>query len=149
MGEKVDFEDGDTSKRKMLFLSETVARYSYELPNAAKVEVVSTKVSGNSNAFGFSNPQIISFYENNINVGSGLNPRGYISPISSNALNYYTYKFEGSFYENGNKEVISNYKSWKLNGLRTLYYENGNKKVEKHKIKSIAINSCSYSIGCW
>lgn len=104
MGEKVDFEDGDTSKRKMLFLSETVARYSYELPNAAKVEVVSTKVSGNSNAFGFSNPQIISFYENNINVGSGLNPRGYISPISNNALNYYNFKFEGSFYENG-KEI--------------------------------------------
>lgn len=104
MGEKVDFEDGDTSKRKMIFLSETVARYSYELPNAAKVEVVSTKVSGNSNGFGFSNPQIISFYENNISVGSGLNPRGYISPISNNALNYYTYKFEGSFYENG-KEI--------------------------------------------
>jgi hypothetical protein len=104
MGEKVDFEDGDTSKRKMIFLSETVARYSYELPNAAKVEVVSTKVSGNSNGFGFSNPQIISFYENNISVGSGLNPRGFISPISNNALNYYTYKFEGSFYENG-KEI--------------------------------------------
>ena len=104
MGETVDFEDGDSSKRKMIFLSETVAKYSYEKPNAAKIEVLSTKVSGNSNGFGFSSPQIISFYDNNINVGDGLNPRGFISPISNNALYYYKYKFEGSFYENG-KEI--------------------------------------------
>jgi hypothetical protein len=37
-------------------------------------------------------------------VGSGLNPRGFISPIASNALNFYKYKFEGSFFENG-KEI--------------------------------------------
>ena len=30
MGEKVDFEDGDTSKRKMIFLSETMANYSVD-----------------------------------------------------------------------------------------------------------------------
>lgn len=103
-GEKVDFEDGDTSKRKMLFLSETVARYSVEKPNDAKVEVVSTRVSGNSDGFGFSSPQIISFYENIISVGRGLNPRGFISPIANNALTYYKYKFEGTFFENG-KEI--------------------------------------------
>lgn len=109
MGEVVDFEDGegesidmkkgDTSKRKMIFLSETIANYSVE-GDKKKIEVVSTKVSGNSNSFGFSNPQIISFYENIIPVG-GLNPRGFISPIASNALHYYRYKYEGTFYENG------------------------------------------------
>ena len=103
-GQKVDFEDGDTSKKKMIFLSETVARYSVDEPNDAKVEVLSTRVSGNSNGFGFSNPQIISFYENIVQIGSGLNPRGFISPISNNALNYYKYKFEGTFFENG-KEI--------------------------------------------
>ncbi len=103
-GEKVDFEDGDTSKRKMLFLSESVARYSVEEPNEKKVEVLSTRVSGNSDGFGFSNPQIISFYENIITVGRNLNPRGFISPISNNALNFYKYKFEGTFFENG-KEI--------------------------------------------
>ena len=100
MGDKVDFEDGDTSKRKMIFLSETVANYSVE-DSKRKVEVVSTKVSGRSDGFGFSSPQIVSFYENIISVGRGLNPRGFISPISNNALNYYKYKFEGTFYENG------------------------------------------------
>lgn len=103
-GEKVDFEDGDTSKRKMLFLSETVAKYSVEKPNDAKVEVISTRVSGNSDGFGFSSPQIFSFYENIVSIGRGLNPRGFISPIANNALNFYKYKFEGTFFENG-KEI--------------------------------------------
>ncbi|MBW0178037.1 DUF5686 and carboxypeptidase regulatory-like domain-containing protein [Sediminibacterium sp.] len=100
-GQKVDFEDGDSSKRKMLFLSETIAKYSVEEPNKEKIEVLSTKVSGRSNAFGFSSPQIISFYNNTIQVGEDLNPRGFISPIASGALSFYRYKFEGTFYENG------------------------------------------------
>jgi len=32
LGKKVDFEDGDTSKRKMIFLSETIAKYSVQVP---------------------------------------------------------------------------------------------------------------------
>jgi hypothetical protein len=100
LGQKVDFEDGDTSKRKMLFLSETIAKYSVEEPDNRKVEVISTKVSGRSDGFGFSNPQFISFYENTLSLGRGLNPRGFISPIANNALNYYRYKLEGTFFEN-------------------------------------------------
>lgn len=100
-GQKVDFEDGDTSKRKMIFLSETVARYSVQEPDQRKVEVISTKVSGRSDGFGLGSPQIISFYDNIINVGNSLNPRGFISPIADNALNYYRYKFEGTYFEFG------------------------------------------------
>lgn len=101
MGKAVDFEDGDTSKKKMIFLSESVAKYSFEEPNKKKIDVISTKVSGKSDGFGFSNPQIISFYENIISIGRSLNPRGFISPIANSALNFYRYKFEGSFFENG------------------------------------------------
>lgn len=101
LGFDVDFEDADTSKKKMLFLSETVARYSVQPPDKSKIEVVSTKVSGNSDAYGLSFPQIISFYNNNISIGTNLNPRGFISPIADKALNYYDYKFEGSYFENG------------------------------------------------
>jgi hypothetical protein len=104
MGRKVDFEDGDTSKKKMIFLSETIAKYSVLEPGKEKVEVLSTKVSGRSGAFGLSDPQIISFYENNISIGENLNPRGFISPIANGAIGFYKYKFEGTFYENG-KEV--------------------------------------------
>jgi hypothetical protein len=101
LGQKVDFEDGDTSQRKMIFLSETVARYSVQGPETQKVEVLSTKVSGRSGGFGLSDPQIISFYDNNISVGDALNPRGFVSPIAGGALAFYRYKLEGSFYESG------------------------------------------------
>ena len=99
-GNTVDFEDGDTSKRKIIFLSESVAKYSVDGKNKRKIEVISTRVSGSSDGFGLASPQIISFYQNIINVGRGLNPRGFISPISDNALHYYKYKYEGSFVEN-------------------------------------------------
>ena len=100
LGDTVDFEDGDTSKAKLLYLSETFADYSIR-DNQRKVEITSTKVSGSNDGFGFGNPSIISFYENIIDVNNALNPRGFISPIADNALNYYKYKYMGSFYENG------------------------------------------------
>ncbi len=100
LGDTVDFEDGDTSKAKLLYLSETFADYSIR-DNQKKVEITSTKVSGQSDGFGFGNPSIVSFYENIIAVNDALNPRGFISPIADNALNYYKYKYLGSFYENG------------------------------------------------
>jgi len=103
-GKEIDFEDGDTSKKKILYLSETIAKYSVDKPNKTKIEVLSTKVSGESDGFGFSAPQIISFYENNLQIGSGLSSRGFISPIAENALNFYRYKYEGSFFEDG-KEI--------------------------------------------
>lgn len=100
-GEKVDFEDGDTSKRKMVLLSETVAKYYYAGRDQQKIDVISTRVSGQSDQFGFSSPQIVSFYQNNIGLGRGLNPRGFVSPIANNALSFYKYKFDGTFFENG------------------------------------------------
>ncbi|MEI6086654.1 MAG: DUF5686 and carboxypeptidase regulatory-like domain-containing protein [Bacteroidota bacterium] len=104
LGKAVDFEDGDTSKKKMIFLSESIVKYAVEEPDSKKIDVISSKVGGQSDGFGFANPQIISLYENNVSFGRGLNPRGFVSPISTNALNFYRYKFEGTFYEGG-KEV--------------------------------------------
>lgn len=104
LGQKIDFEDGDTSKKKIVYLSETVARYSVDKPNKAKVEVLSTKVSGNSDGFGFSTPQILSFYDNIIQLGNNLNARGFVSPIAANAMNFYRYKLDGVFFEEG-KEI--------------------------------------------
>ena len=103
LGETVYFEDGDTAKKKMIFLSESIAYYARD-NNKIKIDVISTKVSGQKDGFGFSSPQIISFYNNIVNVGPRVNPRGFISPISDNAIYYYKYKFRGTFYENG-KEV--------------------------------------------
>lgn len=100
-GRKVDFEDGDTSKQKMLYLSETVSSYSVDKPNKEKIEVISSKVSGQTDGFGLSAPRFFSMYSNNVFIGNNLNPRGFVSPIAENALNFYRYKLEGSYFEDG------------------------------------------------
>jgi len=100
-GRKVDFEDGDTSKQKMLYLSETVSTYAVDRPNKEKTEVISSKVSGQSDGFGLSAPRIFSLYKNNILIGNNLNPRGFVSPIADNALQLYKYKLEGTYFEEG------------------------------------------------
>lgn len=101
MGETVDFEDGDTSKRKMIYLSETVSKLSVDKPNKLKIEVLSTRVSGQSDGFGFAGARYFSFYENNVQISNSLNPRGFVSPIAENALYFYKYKYEGAFSEEG------------------------------------------------
>src|ERR1700712_2740278 len=85
----------------MIFLSESITKVAMQQPGKVKLEVVSGRESG-SNGFGFSFPTFISFYQNNVTVfASQLNPRGFISPIADGALNYYRYKFLGSFWEDG------------------------------------------------
>jgi hypothetical protein len=103
MGKKVDIDEDDpddTTKNRIMFLSESISKYSVDDPKY-KIEVLATKVSGRSEAYGLASPQIINFYENNLNFGTNLNPRGFISPIADNALNFYRYKYEGSFQEEG------------------------------------------------
>ena len=103
LGQKLNFSDGDTSKQKIIYLSETVSSFSVEKPKNSKIEVLSSKVSGNSDGFGLAAPQFYSIYSNNINIGANLNPRGFISPISENATHYYRYKYEGAFFEEGHQ----------------------------------------------
>jgi len=96
----------DSSGRGIIYLSESVARIHAQEPDKFKMEVVSSRISG-SGEFGFAFPSFISMYENNVSIFSDkLNPRGFISPIADGALNFYKYKFLGSFFEDG-KEVNS------------------------------------------
>lgn len=101
MGQKVDFEDGDSSKRKMIYLSETVSQLAVARPNKLKIDVLSTRVSGQSDGFGFAGGRFFSFYENIVSISSALNPRGFVSPIAENAISMYRYKYEGVFFEEG------------------------------------------------
>jgi hypothetical protein len=101
-GQKVDFEDGDSSKQKIVYLSETISKYLVSRPDKEKTEVISSRLSGQSDGFGLSAPRFFSFYNDNIRIGNNLNPRGFISPISENALHYYRYKLEGTFFEDSN-----------------------------------------------
>ena len=104
LGQKVELSADDTSRNNILYLSETVSTYAADRPDKVKIEVGSSKVSGQSDGFGLSVPQFLMFYENKVSISNTLNPRGFISPVADNALNYYNYKLEGSYLEDG-KEI--------------------------------------------
>ncbi|HSZ32912.1 MAG TPA: DUF5686 and carboxypeptidase regulatory-like domain-containing protein [Puia sp.] len=94
----------DSEGRGILYLSESLTKIAFKKPDNIKLEVISGRESG-SNGYGFNFPTFINFYNNNVNIFiTQLSPRGYVSPIADGALNYYKYKFLGSFIEDG-KEV--------------------------------------------
>jgi Family of unknown function (DUF5686)/CarboxypepD_reg-like domain len=94
----------DSEGRGIIYLSESLTKIAFKKPDKIKLEVISGRESG-SNGYGFNFPTFINFYSNNVNIFiTQLSPRGYVSPIADGALNYYKYKFLGSFLEDG-KEV--------------------------------------------
>jgi hypothetical protein len=100
-GQKVDKgEMGvDTAGKGIVFLVEEQADYYSEKPDKKRTVIHSVQQSGDPNGMGFSQlPSVITFYENNINIFSS---RGFVSPVSDNAIHYYKYKFLGEFRENG------------------------------------------------
>lgn len=99
-GQTIDFEDGDTSKKKIIFLSESISEIAVTNKNETKVVVKSTRVSGQTNGLGLATPFLLSFYENIVALPKSFNPRGFISPIADGALSFYNYKYLGAFYEN-------------------------------------------------
>jgi len=109
LGKKFSDEDRqdlgvDSAGAGIIYLSESFTRIAFKKPDKVKLEVISGRESG-SNGYGFNFPTFINFYSNNVNVFiTQLSPRGYVSPIADGALNYYRYKFLGSFFEDG-KEI--------------------------------------------
>jgi hypothetical protein len=109
LGQKIEESDKkemgvDSGGKGIIYLSESVTKIAYKKPDKMKLEVVSGRESG-SNGYGFNFPVFINFYSNNVNVFSGqISKRGFISPIADGALNFYRYKFLGTFYEEG-KEI--------------------------------------------
>ncbi len=94
----------DSEGKGIIYLSESFTRIAFKKPDKIKLEVISGRESG-SNGYGFNFPTFINFYSNNVNIFiTQLSPRGYVSPIADGALNYYKYKFLGSFFEDG-KEI--------------------------------------------
>ena len=102
MGQKVNgAEMGvDSNGKGVLYLTEEEATY-YSDGKHHKTIIHSVHESGNNNGLGFSQmPEVITFYDNNVDI-LGPSSRGFISPISNNAMLYYKYKYLGQFMENG------------------------------------------------
>ena len=102
MGQKVKDETDaiDSAGKGVLYLTEEEADY-YNNGSQQKTVIHSVHESGNQSGLGFSQfPSVITFYDNNVNIFRN-NSRGFISPVSDNALNYYKYKLLGQFVEQG------------------------------------------------
>lgn len=109
LGQKIEEKDKkemgiDSAGKGVIFLSESITKIAFKKPNKIKLEVLSGRESG-SGGYGFNFPTFINFYSNNVNVlTTQMNPRGFVSPIADGAMNYYRYKYLGSFWEEG-KEI--------------------------------------------
>lgn len=94
----------DSVGKGIIYLSESLTKIAFKKPDKIKLEVISGRESG-TGGYGFNFPTFINFYNNNVNIFiTQLNPRGFVSPIADGALNYYRYKYLGSFFEDG-KEI--------------------------------------------
>jgi hypothetical protein len=102
MGLKVSMNASWDTASGIIYMSESVSKYNFKQPNKIKEEMISSLVSGSNQAFSYNqaSEMFFNFYENVMDVVS-LGARGFISPISNNALLTYRYKLLGTFYDQG------------------------------------------------
>nr|WP_294934276.1 DUF5686 and carboxypeptidase regulatory-like domain-containing protein [uncultured Flavobacterium sp.] len=104
MGMEIGDFDGalDSTGTGILYLSETVSKIAFEKPNKIKEEIIASKVSGNDNGFSFNTAQGTNydFYANYVDMGLNM-----VSPIADNALSYYKYMLESTFYDDHNQII--------------------------------------------
>lgn len=93
----------DTSRKGILYLSESQSQFNYAGPHWYKEIMISSKAAGNNNAFNFNHAADLqlNFYKNSFAV-EGLKTRGFISPIAQNAFKYYHYRLLGTVTEGNN-----------------------------------------------
>lgn len=94
LGQKITIDTG------ILYLSESVSQFSFELPDKVSERMISSKVSGNEQGFSFNRASDfnINAYEKFIDLDM---EREYVSPIAPNAFLFYDYEWLGLFEENG------------------------------------------------
>ncbi|MEM9339320.1 MAG: DUF5686 and carboxypeptidase regulatory-like domain-containing protein, partial [Bacteroidota bacterium] len=95
LGQKVTVDTG------ILYLSESVSKFSFEQPNKISERMISSKVSGEAQGFSFNQASDfnINLYEKNFDLD--ISEREFVSPISGQAFLFYDYKWLGVFEENG------------------------------------------------
>ncbi|MFD2910172.1 DUF5686 and carboxypeptidase regulatory-like domain-containing protein [Flavobacterium ardleyense] len=104
MGVKIGDMDGnlDSTGSGIIYQSETVSKIKFEKPNNLKEEILASKIAGNDKGFSYNTALSTNydFYENYVKFDINM-----ISPIANNALNYYKYKLEGTFYDDKNQLI--------------------------------------------
>lgn len=94
LGQKITIDTG------ILYLSESVSEFAFELPDRVSERMISSKVSGNEQGFSFNKAS-----DFNINAYSKFidldMEREYVSPIAPQAFLFYDYQWLGFFEESG------------------------------------------------
>lgn len=118
----------DSSKLGVLYLGEQEADY-YSSGKKERTVIKKLRESGNPNGVGISRlPPVVSFYSNNVNPLWNMSERGFISPIAEGALNYYKYKYEGEFVQDGytiNKITVTPRRAYEPLFTGTIYIVDG------------------------
>jgi Family of unknown function (DUF5686)/CarboxypepD_reg-like domain len=99
MGGAIDTTGG--KRQGIVYLSESISKLAVE-DGKKKEELISAKVSGNDNGFGFNRATLFdfSFYDNSIEI-----QRQILSPITDNALSYYKYRLIGTIKDKQGNDV--------------------------------------------
>jgi hypothetical protein len=104
MGIEIGDFDGnlDSTRSGIIYQSETVSKIKFEKPNNLKEEIIASKIAGNDNGFSYNTALNTNydFYENYVNFGINM-----VSPIATNAFNYYKYKLESTFVDANNQLI--------------------------------------------
>ena len=104
LGQKIgDFNGAlDSTGTGIISLSETFSKISFEKPDNLKEVVTASKVSGRDNGYSYNTARssFYDIYDNTVDFGIKL-----ISPIASNALAYYDYKLESTFFDDNQKMI--------------------------------------------
>ena len=104
LGQKIGDLNGslDSTGTGIISLSETFSKVTFEKPNNLKEVVTASKVSGRDNGYSYNTARssFYDLYDNTVDFGVQM-----ISPIASNAFNYYKYKLENTFYDANNQMI--------------------------------------------
>ena len=86
----------DSNRQGIVYLSESISNLYYSRPDDYKEVVTSSKISGDDQGYSFNSAAEMQF---NIYKNTESLARAIILPIADNALKYYRYRLDGTFYD--------------------------------------------------
>jgi hypothetical protein len=100
------FDVPNIPQNKVVYFAEAISEIKYQKPNIYKEKMLFSKVSGQAKSYSFATAfamlSEVNFYKNYLSMGE-IYERPFISPIASNAMNYYDYQLIETFNEQGYK----------------------------------------------
>lgn len=89
----------DSTDLGIVFMSESVAKYSMQKPNDKKEQMIASKVAGQKTGFSWNRVEdvFVNFYEPSIKIFN-YSERPFISPLATGSLLSYKYNYLGTFY---------------------------------------------------